>query len=125
LRFDGGYYNLALEELSNITLDELTSDQHLEFTYRKARILHKQDQIESAVSYYAQVIKDGTDLPAYYACNSALQLGLIHEGLEEFHLAKSFFDKCLDIQPAGYRRSIHMQAKAGLSRVKHRINKEG
>lgn len=118
LLFDGGYYPQASKVLAEINPNDLPSDlTRLEYFYRFARILHAQNHNLQAEKYYRQTIKHGRYLPNYYACNAALQLGIMFEKNGEDALAKNAFDDCLSIKPKEYRYSIHQQAKAGLNRL--------
>ena len=54
----------------------------------------------------------------FFACNSALQLGLISENQEYYEDAMKYFDVCLKMKPSIYRSQLHNKAKAGLNRIK-------
>ncbi|MEL7219833.1 MAG: hypothetical protein AAGJ93_00860, partial [Bacteroidota bacterium] len=89
----------------------------LEYTYRKGRILHGLKHYEQAITQYARTIELGEDHPAFYACNAALQSGLIEEKRGRFSSARKYFNRCLNLRPDDYRTGLHQQAKAGLSRL--------
>jgi hypothetical protein len=59
----------------------------------------------------------GRDNPAFYACNAALQAGLIEEERGNRSSARRYFQTCLDLEPDEYRVGLHIMAKAGLDRL--------
>lgn len=118
LLFDGGYYEQAWLELEEINPDILSADDRLQYHYRRARILHRQGEEKAAIKAYRKVIEEGKKSPWHYACNSALQLGLIYEKSGQTYEARTFFEQCLEMKPEHYRRSIHQKALAGVARVK-------
>ncbi|MEZ4949295.1 MAG: hypothetical protein R2879_02410 [Saprospiraceae bacterium] len=122
LLFDGGYYNRAYKVL----LEKSTSDfknerSKLEFTYRLGRILHKMGRTNEAIRYYNETIENGSDSPYYYACNAALQTGLLFESLKNYKSAYRYFNICTSISPAEHKTGLHQQAKAGIIRVEGRF----
>jgi len=116
LLFDGGYYARAIHELD----DYHTSDNKnkLENTYRLGRIYHNWGKTEQAISYYELTIKEGENLPYYFAANSALQLGMIYEKNKEYSQAQMYYAKVLDMDFEEYQFSISNKAQAGLNRIK-------
>ena len=117
LLFDGGYFTRARDELTAIDRDRLTDDERLELLYRTGRVLGGLKDYNGALSFYTRTIALGRDNPAYYACNAALQAGLVEEERGNAESARNYFTLCLDIDPAEYRTGLHMLAKAGLDRV--------
>ena len=119
LLFDGGYYEKAQAFLSTKSSENFKNQRDkLEFTYRMGRVLHKLKRRASAIQFYEKTIETGADEPYYFACNSALQLGLLFEDLGNKTLAKTYFKKCTSIYPKEHKTALHQQAKAGLARVK-------
>lgn len=119
LLYDGGYNQRAYRVLiSNAHLFNDASDHSLEFYYRLGRITHSLGNPIDAIEYYNEVIQKGTDSEQYYACNSALQIGLILEEQKDYRSAKDYFNRCLDMSPSDYKNSLHQKAKSGLNRVK-------
>lgn len=119
LLFDGGYYAKAEKILADKTPENFKNKREkLEFTYRNGRILHKLGKSAAAISSYQKTIDIGSNEPYYFACNAALQTGLIYEELKNISLAKVFLKKCLNISPSEHKTSLHQQAKAGLARLK-------
>lgn len=124
LLYDGGYYdraNQALTECDEKTLK--TEQEKIEYGYRKGRILQKMKRYEDALKVYAETLKKGTKKPYYFACNAALQMGIIHESREEFETAKAFYEKCLKEKPDQYQASLHSKARERLAALKKNKNK--
>lgn len=119
LLFDGGYYKRAEALLKGQKVSSFSSTQHkLEVTYRKGRVAHKLKKYEAAIIYYQATIDVGRDMSYYFACNSALQIGLIHEEKKDYTKARAFYKECLSMKPDEHRNGLHQKAKAGLSRIK-------
>lgn len=119
LLFDGGYFEKAYDLLQ--TKENYrwpTQANQLEYTYRLGRVLHGMERWEEALNLYRQTIANGRESTYYYACNAALQAGLICELRKDYTQAKRFFELCLEMRPSDYRTSLHQGAKAGLGRVK-------
>jgi tetratricopeptide (TPR) repeat protein len=117
LLFDGGYYRRAYEELLRHPEAAYTGDNALEYVYRRARIAHALKYWEEAERYYRLTIEKGAQNPTYYACQSALQLGLMYEQTNRCVQAKQAYHTCLHLKPQLYRVSLHAKAKAGLARL--------
>ena len=118
LLFDGGYYERALECLDKNPLSSDASFKHkLEYTYRSGRILHRMDYFDDALENYQQTISEGKTSSYFYACNAALQCGLIYEKEKEYDLAKKYFLICLSLKPDNYKTSLHQKAETGLQRL--------
>ena len=118
LLFDGGYYQAAYDLLKHAAADYAADPfKKLEYLYRLGRISHKMGKITEATRLYNQAIAQGAGNPAYFACNAALQLGLLYEEKGNSKNAREAFNRCLTIKPEEYASSLHAQAKAGLSRL--------
>ena len=119
LLFDGGYYRRAYALLSHAGANYTQSGKSgLEYHYRMGRIAHALGQLPEAVRYYTFTIEAGARQPWFFACNAALQLGLLYEQRQEKKLARAAFRRCLDIRPEEYGAGLHTRAKAGLERVR-------
>ncbi len=116
LLFDGGYYTKA-QNLLILHGEKFVKAIHDgEYYYRLARVTDALKNYKDALEYYdLTIIK--SDPGKYYACSSALQAGLIYENQKKYQKAKSYFEKCLDLDPAGYTSSLHAKAKSGLNRL--------
>jgi tetratricopeptide (TPR) repeat protein len=116
--FDGGYYDRAYAILRAKSVEDFSSKLFkLEYHYRLGRITHKMGLTTEALSFYQKAIDEGREEPWFYACNAALQIGLIHEAAGRSYQARQYFQLCLDIDPEDYRNSLHHKAKAGLNRL--------
>ena len=115
LLYDGGQFDRALMELSK-TVDYKNGDL-LEYHYRKARIHHALEAVQAAIFEYVKVIHEGAEDQRYYACNAALQVGLIMIELERTAQAKHYFQQCLLLSPEEYRQSLHQKARLGLQKL--------
>jgi len=116
LLFDGGYYAQAKHELDGYKPADTRSG--IENTYRLGRIYHNWGKLDEAIPHYLETIKNGHELPYYFAANSALQLGLIYEKRNDFAQAKKYFSQVLDMDFDEYQFSITNKAQAGLNRIK-------
>ena len=116
---DGGYYQQAINILDerNQTLQLRTLKDSLEFLYRMARIYHEWDKKDIAIPYYEKGIQKGSKEPWYFACNAALQLGIIYENRKDNNTARLYYKRCLYMNPKEYKNSLHTKAKAGLKRI--------
>lgn len=119
LLFDGGYYRRAFDILKNAGAAYTgTGKTGLEYAYRMGRITHELGDTPAAIRYYTETINAGAKQPWYFACNAALQLGLLYEQNNDFAAARIAFRRCLNIKPDEYAGSLHARAKAGLARVR-------
>jgi tetratricopeptide (TPR) repeat protein len=118
LLFDGGYFARARKLMDRIDPILLATDElQLEYYYRTGRILHGLKDYSGALSFYERTIAQGRDEEAFFACNAALQAGLIQELLNDKSQAKRYYELCLSMSPEEYRLGLHIQAKAGLNRL--------
>jgi hypothetical protein len=119
LLFDGGYYQRAYDLLKNSEGNYTGKRKFaLEYTYRMGRIAHRLGHTDEAIRFYGQTIEQGANEPWFFACNAALQLGLLHEERRDRVNARTAFRRCLAIRPEEYRTSLHTKAQAGLNRLK-------
>jgi len=118
LLFDGGYYDRSLGELALFNQNPIKSEHHaLEYLYRLGRVYNESGKLQDAIHYYNLTIEKGQDKQWYFAANAALQLGIIYENMKKTDLARSYYKKCLSMNPSEYRNSIAQKAEAGLSRL--------
>ena len=122
LLFDGGYYQKAYDLLYTKQLETFTRKEHqLEYIYRMGRICHGMESWSKALYYYNLTIAKGKEEKFYFACNAALQKGLIYEIQGDLKQAKANFQLCLNLNPDEYKTGLHQMAKAGLGRIKNRM----
>ena len=121
LLYDGGYYIKALEIIRAIDVKTLTTVKNqLEWSYRKARIMHSLKDYSNALTNYKSVIDKGRQYKYIYATNAALQCGLIYEELKNYGDANAYYQLVLTLNPEEYKDSMHAKAKAGLNRIKNK-----
>lgn len=117
--FDGAYLAEAEKELNQYKIEDFSDlRSQIEFFYRKGRVAHASEQFDLALKNYQRTLELGTDQVFYFACNAALQTGLIYEELKEYKTAEVMFKKCLSMKPEEYKNSLHQKAKSGLGRIK-------
>ncbi len=121
LLYDGGYFHQAMTLLVREGY-RYTGDKqdNLEYQYRLGRIFQALKNYPEALFYYRATIEQDQRRKTYYACNAALQTGLIHEEQGQVTQAKKYYKLCLEMKPATYQRSLHQKAKSGLQRIKGR-----
>lgn len=121
LLFDGGYYKQAFDLLEAKSVFNFELKKHqLEFMYRMGRICHGLKYWQKALYYYNLTVEKAREEKYFFACNAALQIGLIYEQLGDYVKAKSNFQLCLSLKPNEYKTGLHQMAKAGLGRVKNK-----
>jgi tetratricopeptide (TPR) repeat protein len=100
------------------TPSSFTQKSHLlEYYYRMGRITQGLKKKIEATHYFDKTITTGRNEPYYYACNAALQLGIMYEKDGQKDKAKQYYQLCLSMNPSDYADSLHASAKAGLSRL--------
>ena len=122
LLFDGGYYERAHQHMLHSKAKLHQFKHQLEYTYRLGRILHLLEHYDDALETYKETIAQGKTSSYFYACNAALQCGLILEQDQELELALVYYQKCLAMRPDNYKNSLHQKAEAGLERIRNKFN---
>lgn len=117
---DGGYYKEAIAAIINDYDSDnfVTIRDQIEFSYRLGRIYQLWEKPDNAINYYKLCIERGRKSKYYFACNAALQLGIIYEKKGDKINARKYFEECLRIQTDEYKFSLDAKAKAGLLRLK-------
>ncbi len=118
LYYDGGYYRESERILEYLRPDDLEGTWRLEWLYRRARVQEKMNRPETARRLYREVIAQGSEDTGYFACNAALQLGLLAEEAGQPARARAYYEQCLSMEPDQYRNSLHQKARAGLQRLR-------
>lgn len=119
LLYDGGYFAKAAEEMQKLKISEYTRARDmLELAYRRGRIYQALGEVEKALAEYDKTIKNGYASSYYFACNAALNAGILYEKKNDKAKATYYFEKCLDMKPSQYKAGLHQKAKAGLQRIK-------
>lgn len=118
LLYDGGYYQRAYTLLiTKAYLFQKGSNDNIEYNYRMGRISQALNNLRDAIQHYGYVMNIGSKSKSYYACNSALQIGLIYESQNEYKKAKLYLKKCLKMDPDEYKNGLHQKAKSALERI--------
>ena len=117
LLFDGGYYTKCQNLLILNSAFFVNAIHDGEYYYRLARVTDALKNYHDALEYYDLTIVK-SDPGKYYACSAALYAGMICELQGKTNMAKKYFEKCLNLDPAGYSSSLHQKAKSGLDRLK-------
>lgn len=118
---DGGYFQQAYLLLNNKEVNYTSHfKNHLEYLYRMGRVCHKLGKTKEAINYYRQTVETGSNQPWYFACNAAIQLGLLYEEQKDWNNARLYYKKAGQIDPEEYTASLHARAKAGYNRVKNK-----
>jgi predicted negative regulator of RcsB-dependent stress response len=116
---DGGNYRRAHEILEHKKASDYLSEKNkIELLYRKGRIANKLNRLAEALEWYRLAIEKGSSSPYYFACRAALETGQIYEKQGKKKSALSAYELCLSISPQEYRTGLHLQAKAGIKRLK-------
>lgn len=119
LLYDGGYFDRAYQDLVKYESSyKHDPNKKLEYNYRMGRITHAQGRYVDAKNYYLFSIGAGMKTNSFFACNAALQLGLISEKQQLYTDAAKYFEVCLGIKPSVYKSMLHNKAKAGINRLK-------
>ena len=118
LLFDGGYFQLAEQELDRLNEQELNSaDEQAEWYYRQARIFHETGRLGRALQLYDKAIEKGRYISRYYAPNAAYEAGLICEQQKNLNKAAAYFNLCLSFESHEYKNGLDQKARAGLERL--------
>lgn len=120
---DGGYYQDALNILLNTPLEKyIRSKKDLtEYFYRLGRIYHAMGNLPKAEKYYSMTVRNGRNLPHYYAASAALNLGWIYEAQGNYHAADTNFRLSATLRYDEYENSLRQKAKAGSGRIRSKI----
>ncbi|MBL6445914.1 hypothetical protein JMN32_06320 [Fulvivirga sp. 29W222] len=111
---DGGFYTEA-KTLVSKDYEFSSKKDKIEFSYRKARLFHKTEDIEEAIKLYATTINETSGENWYFAPNSCLQLGYIYHQTGDSALAKYYFNEVLGYKHHEYKTSLDNKAKAALA----------
>jgi len=117
LLFDGGYYYKGYQLLMRQSAHRFQGEHQLEYYYRLGRLLHGMERYQEALQRYRTTIEKGAESPRFFACNAALQMGIIYEELGQRRQARRAYERCLGLKPEEYRLGLHQKAKSGLARL--------
>ncbi len=118
LLFDGGYYGQAKVVLDKIRVERMKEKRLMvEFYYRKGRVFQEMGRLEEAEDHLKKTVRLGTGESWYFACKSALELGLMFEQAGNDQEAALWYQNCLQLSPQAYKTGLHRQARSGLERL--------
>ena len=119
LLYDGGNYQRAFSSLIQQSHTLYYDEEYkAEYLYRMGRISQMLYNYPDAIGYYREIINTEQYRSTFYACNAALQVGIIFENQGDKIQAEQYFDQCLSMRPDKYQYSLHQKAKSGLNRIK-------
>jgi hypothetical protein len=118
LLFDGGYYDQAIQQISDYRVSQfkLLRDK-IEYCYRLARIYDETGKDDIAIKFYKFAIDMGSNEKYYFAANSALLTGFIYEKKGNAGQAWIYFNKAISMKNHDYESSIENKAKEGLKKL--------
>lgn len=115
---DGGFYQEALEILSNTKVQTLTKpSDKLEYYFRIARAYDELNNDLKAKEYYQITIQQGRSRKEHFAARAALQMGFMYERANKTAEAITMYNDCLSMKNHDFQANIDQQAKAGLNRL--------
>ncbi|HEX5170278.1 MAG TPA: hypothetical protein VFW11_13965 [Cyclobacteriaceae bacterium] len=116
---DGGYYDLARQELEVIQADDLpTKRDQVEYAYRRARLAQKTMNFEQAKSFYRETIALNGNESWYFAPNSCLQMGYLALSESDTTAARNYFQQARSYPRHEYKNSIDSKAKTALAQLR-------
>lgn len=118
---DGGYYETATKLITTVDPGKLqTQKEQVEFTYRRARLYHKVNQVENCKPLYIKTIALSGDNPWYFAPNACLQLGYLYMAEGDDKQAETYFRKAISYKKHEYKNSIDTKARSALDQLRKR-----
>lgn len=118
LLYDGGYYSNSQNLLITTPQKKFAKKDLEEYNYRVAKNADALRQNSLAIVYYKNTISMSNG-KKYFACSSALSLGIIYEQEKKYANAREYLNKCLSLHPEGYSTSLHQKAKTVLARIQN------
>jgi tetratricopeptide (TPR) repeat protein len=118
LRFDGGDFFAALNEVNRCSPAGFRSLRYLEeYYYRLGRIYYKLGEETKAIQMFVKCLATPGQSDGYFKPNSALLMGLIMEQKGRREDSKKFYESAIAFRNHEYERSIEQKARAGLARI--------
>lgn len=112
LKFDGGYYNEALDSLKTYQIDPNHKLMNIEYYYRIGRIYQGLNKPFLSVQNLNKCVELQGDLQAYYAPSACLQIARMKIKNDQKEKAIEWLDKISDYKNYSYQRSLEHQAKS-------------
>lgn len=114
---DGGGFSKALEVMRETDYQQLPQELQTEYFYRLGRIYQGLGEKDKAIEAFNTTISEGRKSDSYFACNAALQMGIIYFKEKQSEMAKNAFQDCLRIKPQEHRKSLHQKARSWLLKM--------
>lgn len=115
LFFDGGYFDKALQQFKNTSINEKYQREHY---YRLGRINQEKSNYKKALEAYHHLKGLKPDkLERYYIPAAHFEIGMIYENIGQPQKAIDLFNKVLDFDDYPYEKSFQQKAKAGINRL--------
>jgi len=117
LYFDGGEYELSLQQLSLIDFKELSIENKSEFFYRRGRCYQRLNLLEKAQSDFNNSIEIAKLSNPYILAVSCFYQAQIYEYLENKNMATKYYTMVLNSKQHSYKNSLDAKSKAALQRL--------
>jgi tetratricopeptide (TPR) repeat protein len=112
LLFDGGYYELALDELKAFERSKsINKEANGEFFYRMGRIYHETGRYEEAEGCYIRVIGLGNESKRYFAPYSAIMAAKICLQREEKFRGLRYLESAEKLNAGEYQPEVNREIK--------------
>lgn len=117
LLYDGGYFRKALKILDELDELKLDSEHHLEFFYRKGRVLQALEETSTAIKAFNRVFAYPENKDNYLVANSHLQLGYIYKEQNNMAAAREEFGLAMQYKGKIYQNSIVRESKTAYMEI--------
>ncbi len=117
LYFDGGEYNLSLNQLSLVDIKLLRIDEKSEFYYRRGRCLQRLNRLENAQSNFNSAIAISRFSNAYIHAVACFNQAQIYEQLHDKVQSEKFYKMVLETKLHPYKMSLDAKSKSALNRL--------
>jgi tetratricopeptide (TPR) repeat protein len=123
ISYDGKQYEQGIDILNKIQINNLRKSDQVEYYYRKGRLTQGVRKLDVAIEWFEKAHDEGQGSSSYMVCNSALQIGLIYEILNQPVQAEIWLRKALNHRPDSYKFNLHQRAKTALKRLEMSTDK--
>jgi hypothetical protein len=120
LYFDGGEYNLSLNQLSLIDIKLLRIDEKSEFYYRRGRCFQRLKKLENAQSDFNSAIAISRFSNAYIQAVACFNQAQIYEQLHNKVQSEKFYKMVLETKQHPYKMSLDAKSKSAIQRFNSR-----
>ena len=120
LYFDGGEYNLSLNQLRLIDSKSLSIEEKSEFYYRRGRCFQRLNKLENAQSDFNSAIAISKFSNTYILAVACFYQAQIYEQLNNNLLAIKFYKMVLETEQHSYKISLDAKSKSAIQRLNSR-----